>query len=107
MEPGQAANGGDFRVLGRADGVRFASILPDGTSDRPGIATIVNHYRQSLSSITIVNHYRPGTAEVGTREEYRRHWQQGTAQQLASNFNPEAPATMIEWMRTQLSEVAQ
>ena len=59
------------------------------------------------SSITIVNHYRPGTAEVGTREEYRRHWQQGTAQQLASNFNPEAPATMIEWMRTQLSEVAQ
>lgn len=75
--------------------------------DQALIATIVNHYRPGTAEFFEVPRTSHAMAEVGTREEYRRHWQQGTAQQLASNFNPNVPATMVEWMQAQLSGVAQ
>ncbi|MEE4331074.1 MAG: alpha/beta fold hydrolase [Wenzhouxiangella sp.] len=75
--------------------------------DQALIATIVNHYRPGTAEFVEVPRTSHAMAEVGTRAEYRRHWQQGTAQQLASNFNPEVPAIMVEWMRAKLSEAAQ
>ena len=72
--------------------------------DQQVIATVVNFYRPGTASFEVIPDTTHAMIKIGSLDDYRSHFQQGTMPSMSEGYNPAAPERMVEWSLALLAD---
>lgn len=68
------------------------------------IASVVNFYRPGTASFEVIPDTTHAMIRVGSRTDYRHHFQQGSMPGFNEGYSPEAAERMVEWSLSLLAD---